>query len=194
MLDIRWMRENRRRWPRPCCKLNDWRLPGSWRSNWTSSAAPACRASRRCAPNCNIGSKADRLALPREEDRRGQRAEGAHGRDRRRDRRRSTHNCARFEAEFEDAMLRIPNPPEPDVPVAPDEEGNVVVKEWGAKPSLRLCAQAPLGAGRSAGHHRSGARRQDLGQPLLPAQGRGRTLAAGAVQLVPGRPHQRARL
>jgi seryl-tRNA synthetase len=40
------------------------------------------------------------------------------------------------EADFEDAMLRIPNPPEPDVPVAPDEEGNVVLKEWGEKPSF----------------------------------------------------------
>ncbi len=32
---------------------------------------------------------------------------------------------------FHEAMLRIPNIPEPDVPVAPDETGNVVVKEWG---------------------------------------------------------------
>lgn len=37
---------------------------------------------------------------------------------------------------FTDAMLRIPNPPEPDVPVAPDESGNVTVKEWGAKPEF----------------------------------------------------------
>ncbi|MCB0044319.1 MAG: serine--tRNA ligase [Caldilineaceae bacterium] len=40
------------------------------------------------------------------------------------------------EAEYENAMLRIPNPPEPDVPVAPDEGGNVVIKEWGEKPSF----------------------------------------------------------
>ncbi len=40
------------------------------------------------------------------------------------------------EAEFETAMLNIPNPPEPDVPVAPDEEGNVVIKEWGEIPSF----------------------------------------------------------
>ncbi len=38
------------------------------------------------------------------------------------------------DAAFEDAMLRIPNPPEPDVPVAPDEEGNVVMMEWGEIP------------------------------------------------------------
>jgi seryl-tRNA synthetase len=40
------------------------------------------------------------------------------------------------EAAFTDSMLRIPNVPEPDVPVAPDEGGNVVVKEWGVKPQL----------------------------------------------------------
>ncbi|RIK33296.1 MAG: serine--tRNA ligase, partial [Chloroflexi bacterium] len=38
------------------------------------------------------------------------------------------------EAEFEDAMLRIPNLPEDDVPVAPDESGNTVVKTWGELP------------------------------------------------------------
>ncbi len=41
-----------------------------------------------------------------------------------------------IEAEFSDAMLRIPNPPEPDVPVALDEHGNTTAKEWGTKPTL----------------------------------------------------------
>jgi seryl-tRNA synthetase len=45
------------------------------------------------------------------------------------------------ERDFEDAMLRIPNPPEPDVPVAPDEAGNQVVKEWGERPTFDF---APL--------------------------------------------------
>ncbi len=40
------------------------------------------------------------------------------------------------DAEFEQAMLRIPNPPEPEVPVAPDESGNVVVKTCGALPTF----------------------------------------------------------
>lgn len=40
------------------------------------------------------------------------------------------------EQAFEEAMLRIPNIPEPDVPIAPDESGNVVVKEWGEKPTF----------------------------------------------------------
>jgi seryl-tRNA synthetase len=38
------------------------------------------------------------------------------------------------EAEFDDAMLRIPNPPEPDVPVAEDESGNMTLKVVGEKP------------------------------------------------------------
>lgn len=43
-----------------------------------------------------------------------------------------------IEADFTDAMLRIPNPPEPDVPVAPDESGNQVIKEWGERPTFEL--------------------------------------------------------
>jgi seryl-tRNA synthetase len=40
------------------------------------------------------------------------------------------------EAGYQAAMLRIPNPPEPDVPVAPDESGNQVVKMWGELPEF----------------------------------------------------------
>ena len=42
----------------------------------------------------------------------------------------------KVEADFLDAMLRIPNPPEPEVPVAPDESGNVVVKQVGELPEF----------------------------------------------------------
>ncbi|MCK5126243.1 MAG: serine--tRNA ligase [candidate division Zixibacteria bacterium] len=34
------------------------------------------------------------------------------------------------------AMLRVPNVPDEDVPVGPDEEHNVVVSEWGSKPEF----------------------------------------------------------
>ena len=78
-------------------------------------------------------------------------------------------------------MLRIPNPPEPDVPVAPDEAGNVVVKEWGEKPAFDFTPQPHWEIGERAGHHRSGARRQTIGQPLLCAQGRRRAPAACAL-------------
>ena len=42
----------------------------------------------------------------------------------------------KVEADFLDAMLRIPNLPEPEVPVAPDESGNVVVKQVGELPKF----------------------------------------------------------
>jgi seryl-tRNA synthetase len=45
---------------------------------------------------------------------------------------------ARVEAELDDAMLRIPNPADPDVPVG-GEEANVTVRSWGD--------QLPLSAG-----------------------------------------------
>lgn len=46
------------------------------------------------------------------------------------------------DAAFLDAMLRIPNPPAADVPVALGEEGNVVTKEWGELPRLDFPPQA----------------------------------------------------
>jgi seryl-tRNA synthetase len=45
------------------------------------------------------------------------------------------------EAEFRDAMLRIPNPPAPEVPVAPDESGNVTLKVWGDAPEFAFAPQ-----------------------------------------------------
>src|SRR5690606_25275217 len=40
------------------------------------------------------------------------------------------------DADFTDAMLRIPNPPADEVPVAPDESGNVVTKTVGEMPAF----------------------------------------------------------
>ena len=51
-------------------------------------------------------------------------------------------------------MLRIPNPPEPDVPVAPDEEGNIVLKEIGVKPEFAFEPRPALGDRRRTRHHR----------------------------------------
>lgn len=42
----------------------------------------------------------------------------------------------RVDEEYEWAMQRVPNPPEPDVPIADDESGNVPVKEVGARPEF----------------------------------------------------------
>lgn len=42
----------------------------------------------------------------------------------------------RVDEEYEWAMQRVPNPPEPDVPIADDESGNVPLKEVGTKPTF----------------------------------------------------------
>lgn len=42
------------------------------------------------------------------------------------------------EADFEAAMLRIPNIPDDEAPVAPDESGNTVVKECGELPAFEF--------------------------------------------------------
>lgn len=55
------------------------------------------------------------------------------------------------EAEFNDAMLRIPNPPEPDVPVALDESGNTTAKEWGMKPTFAFTPKAHWDLGTDLG-------------------------------------------
>lgn len=55
------------------------------------------------------------------------------------------------EGAFSDAMLRIPNIPEDDVPVAPDEGGNTVAKEWGDKPQFDFAPRAHWEIGESLG-------------------------------------------
>lgn len=42
----------------------------------------------------------------------------------------------KFEADFKDLMLQIPNVPLAEVPVGKDESDNVVVREWGTKPTF----------------------------------------------------------
>lgn len=56
-----------------------------------------------------------------------------------------------IDAEYNDAMLRIPNPPEPDVPVAPDEAGNVVLFERGEKPTFAFTPLAHWDLGEKLG-------------------------------------------
>ena len=135
MLDIKWMRENRAALAEAMQKLNDPDAP------WEQALAldeerrdllvqvEALRAER------NAGSKQVGALLREQKQAQadviktrmsaiGAEVEALDVRLR------------TVEAEFTDAMLRIPNPPEPDVPVAPDESGNVTVKEWGNKPTF----------------------------------------------------------
>ena len=136
MLDIRWMRENRDALAEAMVKLNDTEAP------WEHALAldeerrqiltqvEALRAER------NTGSRQIGELFREKKADEANAIEGTYGRGRRRDRKAWTFVCARWRPSYEDAMLRIPNIPEPDVPVAPDESGNQVVKEWGTKPTL----------------------------------------------------------
>jgi seryl-tRNA synthetase len=133
MLDIRWMRENRAALADAMQKLNDPDAP--WgialeldeRRRQILTRVETLRAER------NAGSKRvgelyrekkmqDVNALKEQMSAIGSEIEAldAELRD--------------VDLAFQDAMLRIPNPPEPDVPVGPDDSANVVVKEWGDKP------------------------------------------------------------
>ncbi len=98
---------------------------------------------------------------------------------------------ATVQADLDDAMLRIPNPADPDVPVG-GEEANVTVRTWGEPAAARGPAPA-LGDRRAARPDRQRARRQGhrLRAPGLP---RCRVEpAARPDQLVPGRPYPRER-
>lgn len=140
MLDIRWMREHRAELAEAMRKLNDAEAP------WEKALAldeerrailtkvEALRAER------NTGSKqvgalmrekktAEANALKERMTAIGEEINTLDGRLR------------EVDTEFTEAMLRIPNPPEPDVPVAPDDSGNVVVKEWGTKPAFAFTPQ-----------------------------------------------------
>ena len=133
MLDIRWMREHRTELAEAMRKLNDHEAP------WEKALAldeerrtiltrvEALRAER------NAGSK-QIGTLMREKKTAEAEALKAHMTALGDEINTLDVRLREVDAEFEDAMLRIPNPPEPDVPVAPDETGNEVVKEWGDKP------------------------------------------------------------
>jgi seryl-tRNA synthetase len=56
----------------------------------------------------------------------------------------------RIEAELEDALLRIPNPADPDVPVG-DADANLTVRTWGELLSRAVPAVAAAGAADEAG-------------------------------------------
>ena len=109
-------------------------------------------------------------------------------RRRRRGSRRSTPTLAETEADLDDLLLRIPNPPDPDIPVG-GEEANVTIRTWGellprdqplvgrgrrrrAGRRRDLDPQAALGARRGARHPRQRPRRQDRRLRLPGLQGR----------------------
>ena len=118
-------------------------------------------------------------------------------RGRRRGSRRSTRRSPTTEADLDDLLLRIPNPPDPDIPVG-GEEANVTIRTWG-EPCLRDTTvdgwtRKPhweLGEALDILDNARGAKIAGSGFPVY--KGAGSRLQRGADQLVPRRPHARER-
>ena len=140
MLDIRWMRENREALAEAMRKLNDTEAP------WEK--ALALDEERR--------ELLTRVEVLRADRNSGSKAIGGLMREKKVDEANALQarmgalgdeiaaidvRLNEVEAEFRDAMLRIPNPPDPEVPVAPDESGNVTLKVWGDAPEFAFAPQ-----------------------------------------------------
>ena len=117
---------------------------------------------------------------------------------------------AEIEAALEDLLLRIPNPADPDIPVG-GEEANVTIRTWGEQLPREEPLDGEVGADAPAGgatwtrkphwelgealdiiDNARGAKIAGSGFPVY--KGAGSALQRGADQLVPRRPHARARL
>lgn len=133
MLDIRWMRENRAALAEAMQKLNDPDAPWAIALELDERRRQILTRVEMLRAERNAGSKRvgelfrekktqEANALKEQMSAIGGEIEAldAELRD--------------VDLAFQDAMLRIPNPPEPDVPVGKDDSENVVVKEWGVKP------------------------------------------------------------
>jgi len=135
MLDIRWMRENRTALAEAMRKLNDSEAPWEQALDLDERRRSLLTRVETLRAERNAGSKEiGRLY----QDKRAAEANALKARmaeigDEINDLDAELRNV---EEQFLAAMLRIPNPPEDDVPVAPDESGNVVVKQSGDKPSF----------------------------------------------------------
>ncbi|MBI3958065.1 MAG: serine--tRNA ligase [Chloroflexi bacterium] len=141
MLDIKWMRENRDALAEAMHKLNDYTAPWEQalaldeRRREILTRVEALRAER------NSGSKEIGLLFREKKtaeanalkERMGSIGDEIDALD---------AELHTVDADFEDAMLRIPNIPEPDVPVAEDESGNQVVKGWGTPRSFDFTPKA----------------------------------------------------
>ena len=116
---------------------------------------------------------------------------------------------AEVEAELDDLLLRIPNPPDPDIPVG-GEEANVTIRMWGEQLAHEQPIVGEVGADAPAGgatwtrkphwelgealdiiDNARGAKIAGSGFPVY--KGAGLDPPARADQLVPRRPHPRER-
>ena len=135
MLDIRWMRENRQALAEAMAKLNDNEAPWELALDLDAERRELLQQGEKLREERNAGSK-QIGALYRE-----QKATEANALKQRMSQigneiSQIDEELRRVEAAFHDAMMRIPNMPDPDVPVAPDEEGNVVLSVWGDIPQF----------------------------------------------------------
>jgi seryl-tRNA synthetase len=133
MLDIRWMRENRAALAEAMVKLNAVDAPWEHALDLDERRRHLLTQVEKLRAERNAGSKQVGQLM------RDKQADAANALKARMSQigdeiELLDQDLRRVEAEFEDAMLRIPNPPEPDVPVAPDESGNTVVKQQGELP------------------------------------------------------------
>ncbi len=133
MLDIRWMRENRAALAEAMQKLNAEDAPWERALELDETRRSLLTKVESLRAELNAGSKQVGELF------RSKQAAAANELKARMSEISATideldQQLRQVEADFSDAMLRIPNPPEPDVPVAPDESGNVTVKTWGELP------------------------------------------------------------
>jgi len=135
MLDIRWMRENRAALAEAMQKLGDTEAPWEAALDLDEQRRGLLTQVETLRAERNSGSKQvgqlfregktqEAGALKERMSRIGAEIEQL------------DITLRQVDADFTAAMLRIPNPPDPEAPVAPDESGNVVTAEHGTKPSF----------------------------------------------------------
>ena len=141
MLDIRWMRENRQALAEAMAKLHDSEAPWELALDLDEERRALIKQGESLREERNAGSKRIGLLF------REKKADEANALKQRMGQigdeiAQIDEKLRKVESSFHDAMMRIPNPPEEDVPVAPDEDGNVVVAHWGELPSFDFEPQA----------------------------------------------------
>ena len=135
MLDIRWMRENQPALAEAMIKLNDVDAPWQLALQLDGERRNLLQQGEKLREERNTGSKqigalfrdkkaAEANALKQRMSQIGDEISQI------------DEELRRVDGALHDAMMRIPNLPDPDVPVAPDEEGNVVLTQWGDMPKF----------------------------------------------------------
>ena len=150
MLDIRWMRENRAALAEAMVKLNDTTAPWEAALDLDEKRRAVLVELENLRAERNTGSKqigqlfrekkaAEANALKARMSEIGETISALEA------------DLRQVDADFEAAMLRVPNIPDPEVPVAEDESGNVVVSQWGDLPNFDFEPKAHWDIGEALG-------------------------------------------